>query len=287
MARIAVLGLGAMGARMARNLIAAGHEVTVWNRTPAACGPLVALGGSVADTPRAAVAGAGFAISMVRDEAASRAVWLDSAGGALAGLAPGTVGIESSTLTVAFVRDLAERFASAGVGFLDAPVAGSRPQAEAAQLIYLVGGDAGVLAQADPILRCMGAAVHHAGAAGDGAAVKLAVNLLLGVQVAALAEIIGGLVRAGLDPARAMEIVTATPVCSPAAKGAVASMLSGSFAAQFPADLAEKDFGYALAGAAATGSAMPVAETTRAVFARAVASGLGADHLTGVVRLYH
>lgn len=286
MAEIAVLGQGAMGSRMARRLLAAGHAVTVWNRTAATCAPLKAAGARVADTPRAAVAGAAFVIAMLRDDAASQAVWLDPDQGALAGMAPGAVGIESSTLTVAFVRDLAARFAATGRRFLDAPVAGSRPQAEAGQLIYLVGGDAAVLAEADPVLRSMGGAVHHAGAAGDGAALKLAVNTLLGVQVAAMAEIIGLFARSGLDPARAVDILAATPVCSPAAKAAAASMLAGAFAPLFPVELAEKDFGYVLAAAAAAGTAMPVAETARAVLAAAIARGFGPDHLTGIVRLY-
>lgn len=286
MTKVAVLGLGAMGSRMAHSLLAAEHEVTVWNRSRAACAPLSAAGATVADTPRAAVAGAAFAIAMVRDDPASQAVWLDPDRGALAGLEPGAVGIDSSTLTVAFVRDLALRFAAAGRGFLDAPVAGSRPQAEAAHLIYLVGGDADVLAQAAPVLRAMGAAVHHAGQTGAGAAVKLAVNALLGVQVAALGEIIGFFERAGLDPARAVEILTATPVCSLAAKGALTSMLADSFAPMFPVELAEKDLGYVLATAAAVHAAMPVAEATHAVLATALARGFGPDHLTAVVRLY-
>lgn len=286
MANVAVLGLGPMGSRMARNLMSAGHEVAVWNRSPNACLPFAEAGAAVAATPRAAVSGAAFVIAMLRDDAASRSVWLAPETGALSGLTPGAIGIECSTLTVGYVRELGARFATTGRGFLDAPVAGSRPQAEAAQLIYLVGGDADVLAAAKPLLQAMGAVVHHAGAVGDGAAVKLAVNAMLGVQVAALAEIIGLFAKTGLDANRAVEILTATPVCSPAAKGAAASMLSGGFAPMFPAELAEKDLGYALAAAAEAGAPMPLAEATRRVLAEAVAHGFGTDHLTGVVRLY-
>lgn len=286
MTRVAVLGLGAMGSRMARNLMLAGHEVIVWNRSPDACLSFRQAGANVAATPRAAAEGAAFVIAMLRDDTASQAVWLDPVVGALAGLEAEAVGIESSTLTVGFVRQLAARFAGAGRGFLDAPVAGSRPQAEAAQLIYIVGGDAGVLKQAEPILRVMGGTVHHAGVTGDGAMVKLAVNALLGVQVAALAEIIGLFEKSGLHPDRAVEILTATPVCSPAAKGAAASMLLGAYAPMFPAGLAEKDSGYVLAAAANAGASMPLAETTRAVLSAALARGFGTDHLTGVVRLY-
>lgn len=286
MATVTVLGLGAMGSRMALRLLAAGHEVVVWNRTPGRDAALVMAGARVAPTPRAAVAGAGFVVAMVRDDAASEAVWLDAADGALAGMAPAAVAIECSTITAAWARALAARLAEAGVAFLDAPVAGSRPQAEAGQLIHIVGGDAEVLARAAPVLGAMGAAVHHAGRAGDGAALKLAVNALFAVQVAAAAELVGALRRAGLEPAAAAAIIGATPVCSPAVKGALASMLSGAFAPMFPADLVEKDLGYALALASDEGGAMPMTQAAAGVFAEAVRRGFGPDNLTGVARLY-
>ena len=286
MAKIAFLGLGAMGSRMAANVLKAGHDVTVWNRSPDACRPLADLGAAVAGTPRAAVARADFAISMVRDDVASSRVWLDANTGALAGLGTGAVGIDCSTLTTAATRALADRFAAAGCGFLDAPVAGSRPQADAAQLIFLVGGSAEVLSAARPILMTVGCSVHHAGPAGSGTTLKLAVNALLGVQVAALAEIVGFFDRTGLDGRTAIEILAATPVCSPAAKAAAASMQSGVFPPMFPADLMAKDFGALLATAAAVAASMPVAAAVHDVFASAVGHGLGAENVTGIVRLY-
>ncbi len=286
MAKIAFLGLGAMGSRMAANVLKAGHELTVWNRTPDACQPVADLGAAVADTPRAAVAQADFAVSMVRDDAAADQVWLDAECGALAGLRTGAVGIDCSTLTIAATRTLADRFGAAERGFLDAPVAGSRPQADAAQLIFLVGGCAEVLSAAGPILMTMGSSVHHVGPAGSGTTLKLAVNALLGVQVAALAEIIGFFDRAGLNGATAIDILGSTPVCSPAAKAAAASMLSGVFPALFPADLMAKDFGNLLATAGAVAASMPVAAAVYDVFAGAVRHGLGADNLTGIIRLY-
>lgn len=286
MSKVAFLGIGAMGSRMAGNLLKAGHAVTVWNRSAARSGPLVAAGAAIAPTPHAAVAGADYAIAMVRDDVASREVWLHPETGALKGLGRDAIAIESSTLTVGWVRILAESCAGAGMAFLDAPVAGSRPQAEAGQLIYLVGGDAATLARAESLLMAMAGAVHHAGEAGAGTAVKLAVNALLGVQVAALAELIGLLRKAGVDAARAVEIVSATPVCSPAAKAAAGSMLAGAFAPLFPVELVAKDFGYAGTLAEAVGAATPVVDASRAVFTRAVAAGMGADNLTGIARLY-
>lgn len=283
MTRVTVLGLGAMGSRMAARLVQAGHAVTVWNRTPVR--PLAAAGAKPAPTPRAAVDGAECVVAMVRDDDASRSIWLDAEAGALAGMAPDAVAIESSTLTVAWVRELAGRCADAGVRFLDAPVFGSRPHAEAGQLIHLVGGAPETLARTEPLLAAMGGAVHHVGEAGSGTALKLAVNLLFGVQVAAMAEILALARRAGVDPARAADIVGATPVCSLAAKAAAASMLAGSFAPLFPVELVEKDLGYAI-GAAGSPDAAPMAAAARAVFAQAIDRGLGGDNLTAVARLY-
>jgi len=278
--------MGAMGSRMAAALLRAGHEVTVWNRTPDRTAPLVEAGARAAATPRAAAGAAEFTVCMVRDDEASREVWLSPEAGALAALPEGAVAVESSTVTVAWARELAERCLARGTAFLDAPVAGSRPQAEAAQLIYLVGGDAGTVAKAEPVLRTMGGAVHHAGPAGSGAAVKLAINALFGVQVAAVAELIAFMRRCGLDGVKAVEILASAPVCSPAAKAAAGAMLAGNFAPTFPIDLVAKDFGYVFDTAEANGARVPMAEAARRVFAEAVGRGHGADNITGVVQLY-
>jgi 3-hydroxyisobutyrate dehydrogenase len=282
MTSIAFLGLGAMGSRMAANLARAGHALTVWNRDSAKAAPLAAMGARVAATPGEAAAAGAVVIAMLRDDEASRRVWLGD-GGTLAAMRPGAIAVECSTLSLAWVRELAGAARARGTSLLDAPVAGSLPQAEAGQLIFLAGGDAGALAQAEPILRGTGAAVHHAGGSGMGAAVKLAVNALLGIQVAAMAEIIGLLVQAGADPARAIEIIGSTPAASPSAKGAAAMMLAPPVTPLFTVDLVEKDFGYI---AAAAGKGAPVAAAARAAMQAASARGLGGANLTSLVELY-
>lgn len=286
MARIAYLGAGAMGSRMARALLRAGHEVTVWNRSPEALEALAAEGGRPAETPRLAVAEAAFALSMVRDDAASRAVWLAPETGALAGLAETTLALECSTVTVGWAKELAGHMGAAGCSFLDAPVAGSRPQADAGALIFLAGGAEDVVARAEPVLLAMGSAVHHVGPAGSGAALKLALNALFGIQVATMAELIGVLTRAGVDPARAVEILGATPVCSPAAKGAAGAMLAHAFAPQFPIDLVVKDFGYVADVARAGNTAAPLAAAAGEVFEAARRAGCGGKNITAVAKLY-
>ncbi len=286
MAKVSVLGMGAMGSRMAAVLLAAGHEVTVWNRNVARTQPLVEAGAKVAGTPLAAAQGAEFVISMVRDDEASRQVWLDGELGALAGLAADAVAIESSTLTLGWVKELAQQISARGISFVDAPVAGSRPQAEAGKLIYFVGGATDDFARVEPLLSVMAGAVHHAGEVGSGAVIKLAVNGLFGVQVAAAAELIGFLQGCGLDGAAAMEIIGATPVCSPAVKGAAGAMLAGKFAPLFPIELVEKDFGYVTGVADAVGAEVPVVNATREVLRGAMALDYGDENITAIVQLY-
>jgi 3-hydroxyisobutyrate dehydrogenase-like beta-hydroxyacid dehydrogenase len=274
-----------MGGRMAANLLKAGHEVTVWNRSPARLAELAGAGAETAGTPGKAAAGAGFVVSMVRDDEASRSVWT-GAEGALAAMDAGAVAVESATLTVAWVRDLAGECRDRGVAFLDAPVAGSRPQAEAAQLIFLVGGDAAVFERTEPLLLAMGGAAHHVGPAGSGAAVKLMVNALFGIQMAAMGELIGFARRLGLDPEAAVRALASTPACSPAARLGSEAMLAEKYAPLFPIELVAKDFAYAAQTAAAAGAAVPVTQAARAVFDRAEAEGYGPDNITGVARLY-
>lgn len=284
MTRIAFLGLGAMGRRMAARLLAAGHPLTVWNRSPQAADALRALGAQVAASPRAAVAGAEVVISMVFDDAASRRVWLDPQDGALAGLAPAAIAIESSTVTPGWISELATAASARGVAFVDVPVAGSRPQAEAGQLIFMAGGETDTVERVTPLLRTMGSALHHVGPVGSGAWLKLAVNALFGTQVAAMAEVLAQLRAAGLDAPRALDALRAMPVTSPAAAGAAALMLAADYRPQAPVDLIAKDLGYALASSA---QPLPLTQAVAERFAAARRAGYGGDNLVAVARLYH
>lgn len=284
---IAFLGLGAMGSRMAANLLKAGYTVCVWNRNADKAQAMLALGACVVATPREAATQADMVISMLRDDQASRYAWLDLYGGALAGMRAGSIAIESSTLSPAWIHELSTVAAKQNVDFLDAPVAGSRPQAEAAQLVYLVGGTPEVLQRAEPVLKSMGGAVHHAGAVGSGAMVKLMVNALFGIQVAAMAELLGWAARAGLDAGRVLEVLGTTPVASPAAKLAGQGMLAKNFSPLFPIELAEKDFGYAIDAASLTASHLPLTLSTHAVLGDALERGLGEQNLTSVAQLFN
>jgi 3-hydroxyisobutyrate dehydrogenase len=263
---ITILGQGAMGSRMANRLEAAGHQVIRWNRT----------GGTM--TSRDAVADADIVIAMLRDDDASRAVWLDPGTGALAGMKASALAVESSTLTTTWVHKLHAEAKARGIAFIDAPVLGSRPQAEAGQLVHLIGGADGDLARAMPVFAAMGGLQLHAGPVGSGATLKLIANALFAVQVAAMAELIPLSGRLGLDPAQAIAMLGQTAVMSMAAKGASGLMLSNAHDPQFPVDLIAKDLRYAIGDQ----DGMAVTRATLSQFQAANTAGLGDRNLTAV-----
>ncbi|MGH9593631.1 MAG: NAD(P)-dependent oxidoreductase, partial [Bryobacteraceae bacterium] len=169
--RVAFLGLGTMGAGMARRLLDAGFPLTVYNRSAKKAAPFGSKGANVAATPREAATGADIVISMISDDNASRANWLDG-DGALAGAAAGAVLIECSTVSVAWISELSTEATARGCALLDAPVTGSKPQAAAGELCFLVGGNAMALELARPALAVMSRAIVHVGATGTGAMLK-------------------------------------------------------------------------------------------------------------------
>lgn len=283
--KIAFLGLGAMGSRMAARLLATGHELTVWNRTDAATDALATAGARIAATPRDAAAGQDIVIAMLRDDAAAAEVWL-GAEGALAGMPSGAVAVECSTLSLPGVQALSRAFDSAGRVFIDAPLAGSRPQAEAGTLIFLTGGDAGVIDRLRPVLMAMGGAVHHAGPSGAGCLAKLYVNAMFGAQLALTGEFVGMIRKAGLDPAPVIAAYVETPVASPALKLAAPTMLGNAFPAAFPIDLVAKDFAMVARTGSEVGATMPVSGEIGSVFSAARDEGLGELNATGIVKRY-
>jgi 3-hydroxyisobutyrate dehydrogenase len=284
--QIALLGLGAMGSRIAAQLLQAGHSVTVYNRTASATRALCAQGAHLAASPREAAQGADFVMTMVRDDVASRALWTDAATGALAGIDADAVAIDCSTLTPQWAAELAALCAKQNTAFLHVPVAGSRPQAEAGQLILLAGGDLEVVQRADLLFKAISSAVHHTGNAASAAVVKLLINAQFAIQVAALAELLALARGAGVDPAKALEVFGATPVASPAVKAAGSAMLAHAFAPMFPIELVEKDLGYLLATAKQVGCSTPVAQGAVQIFQAAQQAGWGEQNITAVARLY-
>lgn len=284
---VAVIGLGAMGSRLAQNLLNAGYPVVVYNRTIEKAQPLVDLGATLAASPLAAAEQSDVVLSMVTDNEISRQVWLAAGTGAILGLTPGKIAIEMSTLTVDWIQALSAEITQSGADFLDAPVVGSRPQAEVGKLISLVGGQAEILAQVGCILTAAGVeTTHHVGSVGQGMAMKLAVNALFGIQVATLAELLGLLSKNGISPEKVMEFLGDLPVLSTAAKGAGSLMVSQNHAPLFPIDLVEKDFRYVTQMANSLEATIPTATAVMDIYRTAIAQGHGSENITGVIQLF-
>lgn len=279
---ITFLGLGAMGRRMAEKLLASGHNLTVWNRDLEKAHPLIKMGAEVADSLQTSVQNADVVVSMVTNDEASKDIWLDSKSGILRLLPETAIAIECSTLSHQGIRDLSSAFKQANRKLLEAPLAGSRPQAEAQQLIFFVGGNEALFYEVTPLLLKMGANCHYCGEIGAAAQTKLLVNTFLAAQVALLGEFIGAFENSGANTKKLIEIFSGTPVCSPATKIAAGAMLSKQFAPLFPIDLVAKDLSYATQ----IGNELPMTSIVKEVFFKAQAAGFGNQNITGVVNLF-
>jgi len=279
---VAVLGLGTMGSGMAATLLKAGYDVTVYNRTPAKAESLRASGAHGAATPAQAVAHAEFIVSMLADDAASREVWMGQ-DGALGATQPGAVAVECSTVTPAWVAELAKAAEQHGLEFLDAPVTGSRMQAASGQLTFLMGGEQATVAKATPVLKAMSKELVHLGAIGSGAKLKLINNFLCGVQIASLAEGLTWIERSGLDRAKALEVLKTGAPGSPLLNAISARMEAGNYEVNFLLRLMEKDLAYADQEASGTGVELTTGRVARQLFQQAIASGYGDSDMSSVI----
>lgn len=287
MSQVAVLGLGAMGSRMAINLAKAGHDVTVWNRTTERAVDLAAAHDmSVATTPSAAALEADIVVSMVADDDAARSVWLHAETGALSSMGNDAIAIESSTLTPDAVRELATAANARGLAFIEAPVVGSRPQAEAGALFTLLGGDAAVIERAQTIIDVNAGNSKRVGEVGDAAVMKLAINGLFAAQVAAYAEVAGFLEKSPLDTAGAMATLAALPLTSPGLQRIVGLIAERQYEPNFPVHLVAKDLAYLAATGDAASAELPMMATAGEVFARGATGPLGALDISGIASLY-
>jgi 3-hydroxyisobutyrate dehydrogenase len=265
MSTVAFIGLGAMGSRMAANLLAAGHKLRVYNRDRAKTKALADKGAAVCATPAETAKGAEFVVSIVADDAATRAVML-GADGAVAGAAAGTILIDSSTNTPAMAREVAKAAAAKGCQYLDAPVSGSLVQAQGKELVFMVGGDKAAFDKAQPVLAAMGRMSKLMGGPGAGATIKLVNNMLSGTTTAALAEAAQVAEAAGIDRDAALEILGEGAAGSRLLKAKLPKMFKRDFSAQFQLELMEKDLRYFLALAQELDRPAPIASLVRSQY---------------------
>jgi len=279
---VAILGLGTMGAGMAANLLKAGFALSVYNRTTAKALALTDSGARLAATPAEAVKGASVIISMLSDDTASRDVWLGK-DGALEAAEKGATLIESSTVSPAWISELAGLAAERGLDLLDAPVTGSRMQAEAGQLSFLVGGNEAALGKAVSALKAMSKEIVHLGPVGSGAKMKLINNFLCGVQVASLAEGLTWIERSGLDRDKALSILKGGAPGSPLFGAISTRMVNQTYAVNFLLKLMKKDLLYAQNEAAQCDVDLKTAEVARSLFEGAIAQGFGDEDMASVI----
>ena len=273
MSRLAFVGLGAMGSRLARRLLAAGHQVSGWNRTAAKARDLVGL--AVASSPRAAAEGVEAVFTMVTDDAALRAVTL-GLDGIIAGLGSGAVLVEMSTVSPTVVRELEGPVTASGAVLLDVGVSGSTITVEQGEASFMVGGDTAALERVRPWLLAMGTAVTHVGPLGLAKTMKVATNLGLAVQMLAFSEAVLLAERAGIPRERAVEALLKSVIASPMVK------YRGPFVlGQMPTDawfkvaMIQKDLQLALDQAQATGVPLPLTSLAQEWMTKARSLGLG------------
>lgn len=286
MAHIAFIGLGNMGLGMAGRLLTAGHQLSVYNRTPAKAATLVRAGARLCDSPAAASGNVDAIISMVSDDAASREVWLGSGGILSTGPASaGALAIECSTLSHEWVIELAAETHRHGLRYVDAPVTGLPDAAAAGELTLLVGAAPADLDAARPILGAFSQRTVHFGAVGTGTAYKLIINMLGAVQIASAAESMAFAERAGLDLRVVADAIASGQAASPQVVRNTRRMVDADHDRNitFTPRLRLKDVDYALRLAAKLGLGTPFGTLAAQAFSQLCASGGAEENESNVI----
>ena len=267
--KVGLIGLGLMGRPMGMNLLKAGHSLTVWNRTASRADELVAAGAKLANSPQEVAAASDFLLTMVSDPPALEEVLWGSDGkndGAMQALKRGSIYVDSSTISPALARKIAAACAERGARFLDAPVTGGDWGAKKGELLFMIGGDAETLKDAEPILGVMGKKIFHLGPHGAGQTIKLAMNLILALQVDALAEALALVTRAGLPGEKLVEVLQSSMARSGVLDIKAPNLLKGEYVPSFPLRLMHKDLGLALDLANQLGVPLPATAAARETY---------------------
>jgi 2-hydroxy-3-oxopropionate reductase len=281
---IGFIGLGVMGAPMARNLLAADLEVVAWNRGPGPLAELVEAGARTADGPAAVAAAADLVVSIVSDDAALREV-LGGDGGAIAAARPGSLLIDMSTVSPALARELAAAAADRGVGFLDAPVSGGDVGARDGTLSIMVGGEAAEVERARPVFEVLGSRVTHVGAAGAGQVAKACNQVLVAVIFGGLAEALVLGSKLGVDPAAVLDALGGGMAANRIMEVRRDNFLDHDFAPGFKVDLHHKDLEIALGAGGEIDAPLPLAAAVQQMFRELRAAGHGDEDDSALLRV--
>jgi 3-hydroxyisobutyrate dehydrogenase-like beta-hydroxyacid dehydrogenase len=243
--KIGFIGLGLMGKPMGLNILKAGYQLTVWNRTASRAQELVDAGAKLASSPAQVAANSDFVISIVSDPAALEEVlWGND--GAMAAFQHGGIYMDSSTISPTLAKKVAVVCAERGVRFLDAPVTGGDWGAKKGELIFMVGGDEKTLHDVEPVLKHLGKKWFLLGPNGSGQTIKLAMNLILALQVDALAEALALVTAAGLQGEKLVEVLQSSMARSGVLDVKAPNLLKGEYTPSFPLRLMHKDMRLAL-----------------------------------------
>lgn len=283
--RVAFLGLGIMGSRMAANLAAAGHELTVWNRTAEKARAFASEHGiKAADTPATAAERAEAVVTMVVDGPQVKRVLLGEQGGAV-GAAPGTLFVDCSTIGPAWTREIGAALSQRGMSLVDAPVTGSSPKAQDATLTIMAGGSAEDFARARPLLEAMGELIVHAGELGQGQVVKLVNNAVAASNAAVLGEALLVAARCGADLDALLAVMRAGSGASAMLELKAAPMRAHDYATLFKLEHMLKDVRLCLEQAGEAGAPFQFAALTGEILSAARGRGLGEQDFAALIEV--
>ena len=283
MENIAFLGLGTMGSAMAANIAKKGFHLTVWNRTPGRAGELAELGATEADSPASAASGSDVVVTCVSDTPDVEAV-LFGEDGASAGLGPGSLLVDCSTISPSATRLFARRLAEQDVAFVDAPVSGGSEGARKGTLSIFVGGEAGHFERARPVLAAMGTTITHVGPVGAGQAVKAVNQVILAGVYTGVAEGIALALKAGLDPELVVGALGGGAAQSWVLTNRSGRMIANDYPLGFKLALHLKDLRIALDMARESGTVLPITAIVEQLEAGLVNAGHGDDDVSAVAR---
>lgn len=274
MANLGFIGLGLMGSRIVKRLLAAGHQVSGYNRTRAKAENLIQAGMQWKNSPREVAQAADITLTMVTDTAALSSI-TNGPDGILAGLSTGKIYVDMSTVSPKLIRDLSERVAATGANMLEAPVSGSVPAVESGTLIIYVGGDADVLEKARPIFEALSQKIIHVGESGRAISMKIAINLNLAPQLISLFEGVLVAERSGIPRAAALDALLNSVAASTAMKYRAPFMLKLPEEVWFSAAMMKKDINLALELGKELGVTLRSAELANEMLTKAIEMGWG------------
>ncbi|MCI4667215.1 MAG: NAD(P)-dependent oxidoreductase [Bacteroidia bacterium] len=281
MSKVTFIGLGIMGSRMAKNLLKGGIELTVYNRSTEAALELEGLGAKRAESVAEAVKGADVVISMLSNPEVVEALMLSKTGG-LSNMKPSSIWMDCSTVNPSFVTKCLQAAKSAGVKYLDGPVAGTKPHAENAELVFFVGGEKQELKKVQHLLDLMGKKTMYIGEHSMGASFKMLVNALLAQSMLVFSETVLLGQKMGLDRDFLLNTLPNLVVSAPFTKAKAEMIRSNDYEVQFPLELMHKDLHLATLTAYEQGQPLYLANLAKEVFAKAKDKGLGRQDFAAI-----